>query len=157
MKNVVVALALVVVSSGCRTSGPTVSAPAVAPQRPAVPDSIKWTRASAEHDAMFLQVYRLAAAHVDAAARTHATGTWAVVLDADETVIDNSLYQEERAVAGLGYSDASWDAWVKRREATPLPGAAAFLSHVRTSGGRIAIVTNRLASQCADTEAVFAK
>jgi len=44
---------------------------------------------------------------------------------------------------------------VKRREATPLPGAAAFLARVRELGGRIAIVTNRLGSECADTEAVF--
>ena len=42
-----------------------------------------------------------------------------------------------------------------RREATPLPGAAAFLARVRELGGRIAIVTNRLESECADTEAVF--
>jgi 5'-nucleotidase (lipoprotein e(P4) family) len=112
-------------------------------------------RTSAEHVAALEQVYRLATARVDAEARTHQGGHWAVVLDADETVIDNSLYQEERARAGLGYSEESWDAWVRRREATPLPGAAAFLSHVRQSGGRIAIVTNRLQSQCPDTEAVF--
>jgi predicted secreted acid phosphatase len=44
---------------------------------------------------------------------------------------------------------------VTRREATPLPGAAAFLARVRALGGRIAIVTNRLESECADTRAVF--
>ncbi len=43
----------------------------------------------------------------------------------------------------------------RRREATPMPGAAAFLARVRDLGGRIAIVTNRLESECADTEAVF--
>jgi predicted secreted acid phosphatase len=44
---------------------------------------------------------------------------------------------------------------VRRREATPLPGAAAFLARVRALGGRIAIVTNRLESECADTVALF--
>ena len=78
-----------------------------------------------------------------------------MVLDADETIISNFLYQLERARLGLGYSAESWNAWVKRREATPLPGAARFLSRVRELGGRIAIVTNRLGSECADTEAVF--
>jgi predicted secreted acid phosphatase len=56
---------------------------------------------------------------------------------------------------GLGYTSESWHAWVARREATPLPGAAAFLARVRELGGRVAIVTNRLESECADTEAVF--
>ncbi len=78
-----------------------------------------------------------------------------MILDADETVISNVTYQLERARAGLPYSTESWSAWVRRREATPLPGAAAFLARVRALGGRIAIVTNRLQSDCADTEAVF--
>ncbi|MFN7985683.1 MAG: HAD family acid phosphatase, partial [Vicinamibacterales bacterium] len=84
-------------------------------------------------------------------------GSWAVILDADETVLDNSQYQLERAQANAGYSDESWAAWVRRREATPLPGVAAFLTRVHSLGGRIAIVTNRLQSVCADTEAVFTK
>ena len=36
-----------------------------------------------------------------------------------------------------------------------MPGAARFLARVHSLGGRIAIVTNRLGSECADTEAVF--
>lgn len=77
------------------------------------------------------------------------------MLDADETVINNVTYQLERAQQGLGYSPESWTAWVRRREATPIPGASAFLARVRALGGRIAIVTNRLQSECADTAAVF--
>jgi predicted secreted acid phosphatase len=46
---------------------------------------------------------------------------------------------------------------VARREAVALPGAAALLARIRDLGGRIAIVTNRLESECADTAAVFAK
>ena len=44
---------------------------------------------------------------------------------------------------------------MQRRAATPLPGAKAFLTKVRNLGGKIAIVTNRLVSECPDTEAVF--
>jgi 5'-nucleotidase (lipoprotein e(P4) family) len=78
-----------------------------------------------------------------------------VVADADETVIDNSLYQVEREQQGLGFTRESWHEWTARREAVPLPGAAAFLAKVRTLGGRAAIITNRRASECPDTEAVF--
>jgi hypothetical protein len=73
------------------------------------------------------------------------------VLDADET---SSATSSTKSNGPGAAHTRSWLAWVGR-EATPLPGAAAFLSRVRDLGGRIAIVTNRLESQCADTEAVF--
>lgn len=119
------------------------------------PDSIRWVRDAAEYHAALYQVYRAATAHVESSAPTRQAGAWAVVLDADETVISNLTYQIERARQGLAFSPESWNAWVKRREATPLPAAADFLARVRALGGRIAIVTNRLQSECEDTAAVF--
>jgi len=151
--------------AACRSSAPLPPRPAPAPPAPTAaasadaswkaPGAIRWSRDSAEHRALFLQVYRSATAHVEREAASRAPGTWAVVLDADETVIDNSLYQLERARAGKPFDAPSWRAWCARREATPLPGAAAFLSRLRDLGGRIAIVTNRAAAECPDTEAVF--
>jgi len=123
----------------------------------AEPDSIRWVRDAAEYRAAVVQTYRAVAAHVEREAAARTAGSWAVVLDADETIISNLTYQAERASAGLPYSAESWTAWVKRREATPLPGAAAFLARVRALGGRIAIVTNRLDSECDDTIAVFTR
>jgi 5'-nucleotidase (lipoprotein e(P4) family) len=114
---------------------------------------IRWVKASAEYEASVRQVYRLALAHVERTAAGRAAGTWGVVLDADETVISNLTYQIEQA--GRPHDEAAWQAWAKRREATALPGAAAFLTRVRALGGRIAIVTNRRAPVCDDTKAVF--
>jgi 5'-nucleotidase (lipoprotein e(P4) family) len=128
--------------------------PATLAQR-AVPESIRWVRRSAEHRALFLQVYGMATRRVEQEAARRSPGSWAVALDADETVIDNSPYQLERAQLALPFDAASWRAWTARREAPPLPGAAAFLSRVRELGGRIAIVTNRTQIECPDTEAVF--
>ena len=164
VKRISLTTMLLVSIAACRSAAPVAVATATPPPATAaastpsaipVPDSIRWVRTSAEYVAALEQVYRLATARVEAEARTHTAGSWAVVLDADETVINNTLYQEERARAGLGYSEESWDAWVKRREATPLPGVGAFLSRVRALGGRIAVVTNRLQTQCPDTAAVF--
>lgn len=145
---------LLLVVSGCG-SGASARKPATAPQAAADPDSIRWVRDSAEYHAALYQVYREATARVEAEAATRGAGTWAVVLDADETVISNVVYQLERARLGLGYSSESWAAWVHRREATALPAAAAFLARVHALGGRIAIVTNRLQTECDDTAAVF--
>ncbi len=135
---------------------PRVSSPAL-PAQPAPPasEAIQWVRNSAEYHAALFQVYRLATTRVEQAVAKIPAGSWAVILDADETVLDNSLYQLERSKLGLGFTAESWNAWVKRREATVLPGSAGFLARVRALGGRIAIVTNRLESECADTRAVF--
>lgn len=160
--SVLVVLGLV---AGCRSAAPTTTAQ---PSRPVpsssdrasaspLPDSIRWVRSSAEYIAACLETFRAATGRVERESARLPAGSWAVVLDADETVLDNSIYQAERAREGLGYSEESWAAWVKRREATPIPGAAPFLARVRALGGKVAIVTNRLQSVCADTEAVFVK
>jgi 5'-nucleotidase (lipoprotein e(P4) family) len=159
----VLALAL---TASCRTASPAAPPLAPAPPPPAraaqapevafrAPEAIRWSRDSAEHRALFLQVYRAATAYLEREAAVRAAGSWAVILDADETVLDNSLYMLERAQAGVPFNAESWRAWCARREAAPLPGAAAFLSRARALGGKIAIVTNRAIAECPDTEAVF--
>jgi 5'-nucleotidase (lipoprotein e(P4) family) len=140
---------------GCRSTRPPVQTPQPATAAQTLPDSVRWVRDGAEYRAAVLQAYRTAAASVTAAANGRPRGSWAVILDADETVISNLPYQIERAQVRMPFTQESWHAWIVRREATPLPGAAALLSRIRDLGGRIAIVTNRLESQCADTEAVF--
>jgi 5'-nucleotidase (lipoprotein e(P4) family) len=167
------ALFLVVALAACRSAGPAAApkappspppapaanatpaatAPAAAPFR--APEAIRWVRDSAEHRAIFIQIYRAATEQVEREAAGRAPGTWAVILDADETVIDNSLYQLERAKLGLGFDRMSWHAWTKRREAGAQPGAHDFLARVHALGGKIAIVTNRAQSECPDTQAVF--
>ena len=66
-----------------------------------------------------------------------------VVMDVDETVLDNSTYQKERESVGLGYSSKSWADWVKREEATLVPGVAAFIDEVVARNGKVALITNR--------------
>lgn len=66
-----------------------------------------------------------------------------IVMDVDETVLDNSQYQREREQQGLGYSSESWNAWIARKEATAVPGVTAFLNEVVARGGKVALVTNR--------------
>jgi 5'-nucleotidase (lipoprotein e(P4) family) len=150
-------IGILATTASCRSTPPAVNTPqpAAAAPAPVLPDGIRWIRDSVEYQAAVLQTYRTATTSVELAARGRQAGSWAAVLDADETVISNVQYQIERAQARLAFTPESWRAWIGRREATPIPGAAAFLSRIRDLGGRIAIVTNRLESECADTEAVF--
>ena len=114
---------------------------------------MRWTRTSAEHRALFLQVYRSAAERLRELAQGMPPGGWAVIMDADETVLDNSEYQLALARTGTRFSDSTWNAWVRRSAAPALPGATAFVDEVRRLGGRVVIVTNRDEPVCAETRA----
>ena len=152
-RSLVLLLALAV-TTGCRAAAPTPK-PAAPHAEPAADPilAIRWVRDAAEYEAALHQVYALAGTQVERAAAGRGAGSWGVILDADETIISNLKYQEERTALGKGYTSESWTAWVRRKEATALPGAAAFLQRVRALGGHIAIVTNRRAAVCPDTEA----
>ena len=104
---------------------------------------IKFVRDSAEYATITRQTYRLAGDAVRRAAQRAGRTPWAVVLDLDETVFDNSAYQLERAAYGLPFESASWAAWTERREAGAVPGVSDFIAVVRQLGGRIAWISNR--------------
>lgn len=150
------ALLLVLLLAGCATAPAPAPRPAPEPEPVAeaeIPPGLHWVRSSAEHRAVYVQTYRDAAEELEKVVEGRAPFTWAVSLDADETLLDNSLYQKERAEKGLGYTPESWNEWVRRGEAPALPGTRDFLETVRGLGGKIAVVTNRDEIVCPETEA----
>lgn len=117
---------------------------------------VHWVRTAAEHDAIFHQVFRVARERLGAQAAGRARGTWAIISDADETLIDNSEYQRRRAAVDGSFDAASWRSWVRERAAPALPGAVEYVRHVRSLGGRVVVVSNRNAEECDDTRANLA-
>jgi len=121
-------------------------------QSAAASTGIKYTRDSEEYATLARQVYRLAGLAVTAG-RSTGQSPWAVVLDVDETALDNSAYQLERATYTLPFDNASWNAWVDRREAGAVPGASDFVALARRAGGHIAWITSRDAASVDATRA----
>lgn len=149
-------LVLILLLSGCvpctpppRTV-PTAQAPPPAATA-TLPGAIHWFRSSAEYHAATIQAYHLAAERLEKVVAGLQPGTWAVSLDADETVLNNSQYQKELAERGAHFESATWNAWVTREAATAIPGAAGFLETVHRLGGKVAIVTNRGEAVCEAT------
>lgn len=148
------ALAALVLVGGCTTRGATGGGPSAAPVAlRVIPNDIRWFRTSAEYRALTRQVYQLAADHLPDLTRGMAAKSWAVILDADETVLDNSEYQRRRALDDSAYTEASWSAWVNERAGTAIPGAPEFTQRVHALGGRVVIVTNRSMALCDATRA----
>ncbi|MCG6954841.1 MAG: 5'-nucleotidase, lipoprotein e(P4) family [Gemmatimonadetes bacterium] len=123
------------------------------PAAPALPGAIVWVRRSAEYRALSRQAYTLAAAHLRDTVPTLGDATWGVILDADETVLDNSEYERRRALLDSAYTEASWAEWVNEAAAPAVPGAVTFTRTVHALGGRVVIVTNRADVLCGPTRA----
>ncbi len=123
-------------------SSTTTSAAAVV-AAPVPPREIHWFRNGAEMRAIYLEVYRAASDQLEKLAAGAAPQTWAVILDADETVIDNSTEQKRSSDGHEVFSDSAWASWVHKEAAPALPGAVAFTRLVHQLGGKVVIVTNR--------------
>ena len=110
-----------------------------------LPNDVRWVRQSAEHRTLCEQVFRQATVAILRQVKMEkGSKNLAVVVDLDETVLDNSLYQVERWKAGLSFTQDSWSDWVNRKEAGLVPGAKAFLSTVRKKGVRVVFLSNRM-------------
>lgn len=127
-----------------------------AQQNAVLPNDMHWARNSAEHRAIYLEVYRAAGERLRTLAAGRASASWGVILDADETILDNSEYERSRVPFGGKYDAAAWTAWVKQQRAPALPGAVEFAAHVHELGGKVVVVTNRAPEECDPTRANLA-
>ena len=107
-----------------------------------------WMRTSAEYRALAYQGYNVAMNAVKMAVTdpSHQRKPLAIVLDADETVVDNTKLMGESIANGNGRFDAPW--WrqaVHQGKSQAMPGAVEFLNKVHKQGVEIFYVSNRYA------------
>ena len=107
-----------------------------------------WMRTSAEYRALAYQGYNVAMNAVKMAVTdpSHQRKPLAIVLDADETVVDNTKLMGESIANGNGRFDAPW--WrqaVHQGKSQAMPGAVDFLNEVHKQGVEIFYVSNRYA------------
>jgi len=75
----------------------------------------------------------------------------AIILDADETVLDNSPYQARRIDVDALFDPESWSAWVAERRARAVPGSVEFTQWAAGAGIAVFYVTKRSAADGAAT------
>ena len=110
-----------------------------------LPNDVRWVRQSTEHETLCEQLFRQATMAILRTVKTEkSSGNLAVVVDLDETVLDNSFYQVERWKAGLNFTQDSWSDWVNRKEAGLIPGAKNFLNAMRQNSVRVVFLSNRM-------------
>ncbi|PHA00772.1 5'-nucleotidase, lipoprotein e(P4) family [Bacillus pseudomycoides] len=105
-----------------------------------------WYQTAGEAKALYHQGYNIGTLKLDAALAKGTSKKPAVVLDLDETVLDNSPYQAMTIKTGKGYP-YKWDEWVNKAEAASLPGALDFLKYAESKGVDIYYISNRKTNQ----------
>lgn len=159
---------LVLALAACQTapSRPVAEAPmpepAAAPAGPAANDNLNavtWIQNAEEYRLIAGQTYRAALVQLDRAIKTPGWDALvpseranppdglppAIIVDVDETVLDNSPYQARLVRDGTFYNEVTWDAWVREEKARPVPGAVEFAQAAEARGVTIFYVTNRAA------------
>lgn len=67
----------------------------------------------------------------------------AVVVDIDETILDNSPYEAKMMLDKNGYSSETWTEWCNLEKAQAVPGAVEFLKYADSLEFNIFYITNR--------------
>lgn len=118
-------------------------------------NSTLWLQTSAEFKASAWQTYNIAQKQLDAVladksltAAIEQTQDYsglppAIILDVDETILDNSPYQAQLIKNNVGFDLSTWDEWVSLKSAKAIPGAVDFINHALDKGVRIIFLTNR--------------
>lgn len=106
-------------------------------------DAVTWLQASTEYAATTTSLYSAATTALREIAAAGDPSSMAVVLDIDETVLDNSRYQAQLIVDDAVYDGATWDEWIERGSATAVPGVVDFIRASQAMGVHVAFITNR--------------
>jgi 5'-nucleotidase (lipoprotein e(P4) family) len=122
-------------------------------------NSTLWMQSSSEFIANSLQTYNAAERNLEEAVKTvtvtaaiEQTAPYtslppAVIMDIDETVLDNSGYDAKIILEKSSYRSTTWDQWIALQQATAIPGAVDFINHAKKEGVAVILITNRMCKE----------
>lgn len=109
--------------------------------------AIVWYQAAAEFRALCYQAYNVARMRLDHHLLTDKTARKkAVIVDIDETVLDNSPHAARLIKENAAYP-VLWNEWVDAAQAAALPGAVEFLTYAVSKGVDVFYISNRRVDQ----------
>ncbi|MFY0684196.1 MAG: hypothetical protein JXR20_06570 [Balneola sp.] len=115
-----------------------------------------WVQNSVEYDALATMAYQSASAKLEAALANkewtasldQSQGNFsslppAIVLDIDETVLDNSPFQARMIAQNSEYNPSEWEKWVLEGNADAVAGAVDFTNQANRKGITVIYLSNR--------------
>jgi len=102
-----------------------------------------WFQRSPEMKALYYQGYNLAKLRVSEFVKQKTLKPKAVVVDIDETMLDNSPFEAQQIFESKGFTPEMWKKWSDRASAKALPGAVEFTHFCDSLGVAIIYISNR--------------
>lgn len=126
-------------TSGNNADEPEVSAPSERLETMGV----LYVQTAGEYRALCYQAFNLAKFRLSFLIDQHrTTKPMAVIVDVDETVLDNSPFEAKGIINETHYPDG-WDKWIKTSSAEAIPGAVEFTQFAQKNSVQVYYVTNR--------------
>ena len=167
MRFSAIALSLLLAVSCATAPAPAPPAPPVAAAATtpdckaalALVNATLWTQSAAEYDAASMQAYASARRMLDVAL---GDPTWiaaleqptadptmpaAVILDLDETAIDNSAFQARMVRDNIAFTEQTWGGFVNEAISGAVPGAVEFLQYAKMRNVTPFYISNRRGEQ----------
>ena len=139
--NRILILFILIFLSACSTSQDNNTS---APDSEQLVMSTLWYQHSAEMRALYYQAFNLAEFRVkEMLAEYDGEKPPAVVVDIDETMLDNSPSEAKNILEGERYSSERWLKWTSLAKAKPLPGSVDFANFLAGAGVELFYISNR--------------
>lgn len=152
--NTTLILALML-AAGCTQSQKDEKVTEVAKTNPSAysTGAVLWQQHAAEYEALCYQAYNIGERRLDELVDVNKTydKPLAVVMDIDETVLDNSSYNATLIKNKMLYSKKSWMEWTAMQSADLVPGALEFIQYARSKNVEVIFISNRMEAELDDT------
>lgn len=102
-----------------------------------------WYQNSPEMKALYYQGFNVAGERVKQFSKTKTAKPKAVVVDIDETMLDNSPFQAQEIIDNKEFSSEFWNEWSQLARAKATPGAVEFSKLCDSLGIPIFYISNR--------------
>ena len=117
-------------------------------------NTVLWHQTAAEYTALCYQTYNFAKIQLVSKLQKHAfpyEKAPAIIMDLDETVVDNSFYNAQRIIEDDSYSKETWKNWSDLSQAGEVPGAIEFIKFARENGVTVIFISNRRVNELDNT------
>jgi 5'-nucleotidase (lipoprotein e(P4) family) len=164
------AMAVILGLTGCAGPSPSPPARAAAASAPApaqdppqhdLLNAVLWMQRAVEYKATALGAFALARIRLDQAL---ADPSWsailpkeesgpsrgrppAVIVDIDESTVDNSAYQAWMVLKDTTFDPRTWNAYVNTATSLAIPGAVEFARYADSKGVKVCYISNRTAEE----------
>ncbi len=107
---------------------------------------------ASEYSALSHQAFNIATERlIDIRRENPARPDLAVIIDIDETILDNSPFEAKMILADSEFNSGSWTHWCKLAAAEPVPGALEFLQLADSMGFNVFYISNRSKEKVQDS------